>query len=214
MKRKVVLWQCGQLHEESTSDQRDKGFLNRVRSWPVESAGPNSLPRKLSWSVFQQGWNTCSNRVIWGTFNERTVTSVQRKSTGDGMKETLGLAKVRKPLPSFGLKGERRGRSSWKQKRIVVGRGPPEKRLRLIKEISWAPETLKGRDWGKQTYQAYSLHLLLMRPISWSQRTRELEDQDLIDVVHVGQPLGTQKSERWPRATWTLTSTMVMAGWE
>ena len=44
------------------------------------------------------------------------------------MKETLGLAKARKPLPSFGLKGARRGRSSWKQKRIVVGRGPPEKR--------------------------------------------------------------------------------------
>lgn len=44
------------------------------------------------------------------------------------MKETLGLAKARKPLPSFGLKGARRGRGSWKQKRIVVGRGPPEKR--------------------------------------------------------------------------------------
>lgn len=52
------------------------------------------------------------------------------------MKESLGLAKEGKPLPSLGLKGARRGRSSWKQKRIVAGKGPPEKRLPLIKEIS------------------------------------------------------------------------------
>lgn len=84
------------------------------------------------------------------------------------MKESLGLAKEGKPLPSLGLKGATRGRSSWKQKRIVAGRAPPEKKLPWIKEISWAPETLKGRDWGKQTPQSYSQHHLLMHPIGWS----------------------------------------------